>query len=416
MTTYTVYAMEAGGERAVAHIADDLTVTGEWGRLIADMLATSEWPDNPRKAICGSRLYAVADEAPVSTGELSYPAPHKGRPGERGGSLPRGAEGPDQAEDDDTTSGKLVAGTFSKVRGKVIHYEDSRGQHQRGHFESKRVIIKGDGEGILKSDHTMFENWGDLGFSYGLARREAAAWEVDRALGLDIVPECALIEHKDGTVESLGVWVTDVKVGHDALDEGLDWEHIDVQDIGRMALLDGITGNADRQSANWMVDRDGYLWAIDHGLMLYNESANLDWFWTDHFWPGRGTQQIGKKLGIWQWDTPDGSGFYKYPLDRKYRKKLKMAIADGSLWEALRVAVAPEERDMHERLIRAAMGRAQKIEKNWDEYFRDPYDYEVWEGGFRLGMARRISALFGFQRGQTPRRRLGRAPEQEDGE
>lgn len=343
---------------------------------------------------------------------FSYPAPHRGRPGERGGSLPRGAAGPDKAAEDEPTQEeftpvKRVAGTFSHVDSKEILWARSAKQHEGGAFVSLRVKLKDDGEGILKSDKSD-ETWN--GFTDGFARREVAAWNVDQVLGLDIVPECALVRGEGGEVYSLAVWVDDAKVGVGAMQDP-QWvlENTDPQEWGKLALLDGVLGNPDRHQKNWMVGNDGYVWAIDNGLgLILGEEDNTaklveramglrpGGFFT------RGAHQLANKAGLFQWDESVPGGqfgvpHYRFPLDPYYKEVLDWSIETGELEQALWAIVPRGGRAEHKLQVSYAMKRAQYLSSHWDEYFREPRDDElIQEESMPMRGLRRLAGWFGL--------------------
>lgn len=139
-----------------------------------------------------------------------------------------------------------------------------------------------------------------------LAPREVAAFEVSAALGWDLVPE---------TVEASGPggpgmaqrWIeepsTGVRVGPDPVDvhplsdvpddrvavlrgEGAGGEEVVVAHavtprIRRAALFDLVINNADRKGGHLLVDSDGEVWAIDHGLAFHTEPKlrTVLWGW-----------------------------------------------------------------------------------------------------------------------------------------
>lgn len=84
---------------------------------------------------------------------------------------------------------------------------------------------------------------------FSFAEREVAAYEVDQALGLGVVPPTSM--RKDGMVQEF------VTQDDDSI--------TDPDSVYGAAILDIMIGNTDRHSGNYLV-RNGKFVAIDHGL------------------------------------------------------------------------------------------------------------------------------------------------------
>ena len=102
-----------------------------------------------------------------------------------------------------------------------------------------------------------------------LYKREYAAYLLSRRLGWNLVPPTVVREGPHG-IGSVQLYVEP------------DAERTAVQDfwleprpeIERLALFDHITNNADRKIGHCLLDRDGRIWGIDHGL-TFNEDPKL---------------------------------------------------------------------------------------------------------------------------------------------
>ena len=103
-------------------------------------------------------------------------------------------------------------------------------------------------------------------FPGGLYRREIAAYELSRALGWEFVPE---------TIERI-----DAPMGPGALQRFVDADFEQhyftlLEDeryhrpLKRIAAFDVIANNADRKGGHCLVDVDGCVWGIDHGLCFH---------------------------------------------------------------------------------------------------------------------------------------------------
>ncbi len=113
-------------------------------------------------------------------------------------------------------------------------------------------------------------------FPGGLYRREVAAYELGRRLGWDLVPET--VERGDAPlgVGSLQRYVwADFEQHYFTLleDEG---NH---RALRRMAAFDVVANNADRKGGHCLVDADGHLWGIDHGLCFHVETKLRTVIW-----------------------------------------------------------------------------------------------------------------------------------------
>jgi uncharacterized repeat protein (TIGR03843 family) len=105
-------------------------------------------------------------------------------------------------------------------------------------------------------------------FPGGLYRREIAAYQLSVALGWDFVPE---------TIER-----SDAPMGPGALQRFIDAdfeqhyftlleEERYHRALKRIATFDVVANNADRKGGHCLVDDDGQVWAIDHGLCFHVE-------------------------------------------------------------------------------------------------------------------------------------------------
>lgn len=143
-----------------------------------------------------------------------------------------------------------------------------------------------------------------------LAGREVAARLIDEALGWDLIPETVL--RAEGPAEAalgpgmLQLWIDqpeepqlpepveivpadEVPAGyipvlraHDADGSVVALAHDGADPrLHRLAVLDAVLNNADRKAGHILIDRDGRLYGIDHGLTLHTEPKlrTLLWGW-----------------------------------------------------------------------------------------------------------------------------------------
>lgn len=105
-------------------------------------------------------------------------------------------------------------------------------------------------------------------FPDGLFRREVAAYVLSEALGWGIVPETVLRDDGpfgggsyqrfiEADFSEHYFTLLDVEAHHDAL--------------RTIAVFDLLANNTDRKSGHCIVDGDGKVWAIDHGLCFHTE-------------------------------------------------------------------------------------------------------------------------------------------------
>ena len=105
-------------------------------------------------------------------------------------------------------------------------------------------------------------------FPDGLYHREVAAYELAEALGWHFVPETVL--RPDGPLDA-----GSVQRFVDADFEQHYFTLLELEEhraaLKRMATFDVIANNADRKGGHCLLDADGNLWGIDHGLCFHPE-------------------------------------------------------------------------------------------------------------------------------------------------
>ena len=105
-------------------------------------------------------------------------------------------------------------------------------------------------------------------FPAGLHKREVAAHRLSRAMGLELVPPTVLREgaHGEGSVQ--------LYVQHDPRQHYFTFleEMPDTHDALRaMAVFDFVANNTDRKGGHVLLDGDGHVWGIDHGVCFSEE-------------------------------------------------------------------------------------------------------------------------------------------------
>jgi uncharacterized repeat protein (TIGR03843 family) len=103
--------------------------------------------------------------------------------------------------------------------------------------------------------------------SPSLARREVAAYLVSEALGWRLVPPT--IYRKDGP---LGAGSLQLYIEHDPEYHYFNFTPQDRQRLRPAALFDILVNNADRKGSHILLDPEGHLWLIDHGICFHIEN------------------------------------------------------------------------------------------------------------------------------------------------
>ena len=105
-------------------------------------------------------------------------------------------------------------------------------------------------------------------FPDGLYRREVAAYELAEALGWRLVPET--VARPDGPLDagSLQLFVdADFEQHYFTLLE----EEAHHPALKQMATFDVVANNADRKGGHCLLDAEGQVWGIDHGLCFHTD-------------------------------------------------------------------------------------------------------------------------------------------------
>ena len=98
-----------------------------------------------------------------------------------------------------------------------------------------------------------------------LANREVAAHAVSQALDWMIVPPTVL---RDGPH---GPGMAQVYVHNDPDEHYFTFGKRFSNQLKKIALFDALVNNADRKSGHCLLDGNGYVWAIDHGICFHEE-------------------------------------------------------------------------------------------------------------------------------------------------
>lgn len=98
-----------------------------------------------------------------------------------------------------------------------------------------------------------------------LCRREVAACVVAEAGGWDFIPPTVLREGP------LGMGAVQAYIEHDPSITAFGLVRTHRADLKRIALFDLVANNADRKAGHILLDPEGKLWSVDHGLCFHEE-------------------------------------------------------------------------------------------------------------------------------------------------
>ena len=99
-----------------------------------------------------------------------------------------------------------------------------------------------------------------------LAAREVAAFLVSELGGFDLVPPTVLREQGP-----LGKGSLQLFVDHDPDRHYFVLAEERLEDFALLAAFDVVVNNADRKAGHVLEDRDGRLWAVDHGVTFHED-------------------------------------------------------------------------------------------------------------------------------------------------
>lgn len=115
-----------------------------------------------------------------------------------------------------------------------------------------------------------------------LAKREVAAFLVSEALGWHFVPPTVL--RKDAP---LGSGSVQLFIEHDPEYHYFNFSEEDLQRLRPVAIFDLLVNNADRKGSHILLDANGKLWLIDHGVSFHVEDKlrTVIWDFVDQPFP-----------------------------------------------------------------------------------------------------------------------------------
>lgn len=99
-----------------------------------------------------------------------------------------------------------------------------------------------------------------------LAQREVLAYRVSEALGWRLVPPTVL--RRNGP---LGAGSLQLYIEHDPEYHYFNFSEVDRLRLRPAAAFDALINNADRKGGHFILDHDGHIWLIDHGICFHEE-------------------------------------------------------------------------------------------------------------------------------------------------
>ena len=116
-------------------------------------------------------------------------------------------------------------------------------------------------------------------FPDGLYKREEAAYRLARLLGWGFIPPTVV---RDGPQ---GIGSVQLFIQHNEESHFFEQREVPelVPQLQRMAVFDYIANNADRKGGHCLLDGDGHIWGIDHGLCFHEtyKMRTVIWDWAE---------------------------------------------------------------------------------------------------------------------------------------
>lgn len=107
-----------------------------------------------------------------------------------------------------------------------------------------------------------------------LAKREVAAYLVSQSLGWELVPPTVF--RKKGP---FGAGSVQLYIAHDPEYHFFTFTSQDRQRLRPVVTFDLVVNNADRKGSHVVVDRQGHIWCIDHGICFHEQEKLRTVLW-----------------------------------------------------------------------------------------------------------------------------------------
>lgn len=165
-----------------------------------------------------------------------------------------------------------------------------------------------------------------------LFRRERAAFVVSEVLGWGIVPPTVL---RDGPH---GAGMVQLHIDHRPREHYFTIKDERQDELRRMAIFDVIVNNGDRKGGHCLIDYEGRLWGIDHGLTFHQQGKlrTVIWDFIGERVPDNLLTEIECLLGKLTSADPDLAELHDL-LEKGERRALRQRIE-----QVLTIGVYPE--------------------------------------------------------------------------
>lgn len=142
-----------------------------------------------------------------------------------------------------------------------------------------------------------------------LAHRETAAYRVSQAIGWELVPPTIYRRRAPVGAGSLQLYVE-----HDPEYHYFNMTAEDRQRLRPVALFDLLINNADRKGSHVLLNPDGHLWLIDHGLCFHEDDKlrTVIWDFTGEPIPAELMADLRKFHQMLAGSTEDSAGLRQH--------------------------------------------------------------------------------------------------------
>jgi uncharacterized repeat protein (TIGR03843 family) len=168
----------------------------------------------------------------------------------------------------------------------------------------------------------------------GLYKREVAAYELSKLLGWTFVPPTVVRDGPEG-VGSLQVFVRHDTQSHFFVQR--ENEEL-VRQLKRICVFDYVANNADRKGGHCLLDLDGHVWGIDHGLCFHSQYKlrSVIWDWAGEAIPEEWLGDVERARAAVEQQSPTTGRLYDLLKDHE------VAAMCGRMERILRDRVYPQ--------------------------------------------------------------------------
>lgn len=176
-------------------------------------------------------------------------------------------------------------------------FQDCRTLWYSSNYVYLAQLCAGDGQ-VLAGVYKPYKGESPLwDFPDGLYKREVAAYRLSQLLAWAFIPPTVL---RDGPH---GIGSMQLFVSHDQQSSFFEQREKPelVPQLMRMAVFDYVANNADRKGGHCLLDEQGRIWGIDHGLCFHEQykMRTVIWDWAEQPIPSEwlaDVQAAGEKI------------------------------------------------------------------------------------------------------------------------